>query len=347
MKKKLLFVMFLLIGACMIPGCSQTPKLAEEPTETTTEAEIIPEVMEIGQSYTVNDKANIIISKIQTVEYTSPLLGLGSTTYFKITGKIIVDVVLTIENLSNEEAAANELIKITAMDLETSTEYEPNKYEAEINNYNDLSTEEKIKPGEQGRVHCNLQVPENNHSYKIYIGEDKEFEIEYQSGTLAANYEILEKDVKIECENFSDITLKDVYYTPSIEPPNPTSIYNYAKAKEENNTLLVAKFEITNHTGEEKELQDLLNVSTYSASEDFLMVQFQAIAEKSDGSNLVISLSGLSSPTIGAEETLTVYYANEVNTTLQEEDVDLFIAMKGKEYIYTQNAASAAEDTAE
>lgn len=241
MKGKKILSIIGLAGMLLLTACSNGNSAKQSEKEETEEVkeEITPETIEVGKAYTINDDINVTLAKIQKSIIVEPLLG-DRQTYYMDNGTMPLDVILLVENISEKELALDELIPVSAKDIESETEYECSKFEMEVEDNTSLSADSTIKPGETARVHCELSVSKDGTNYMVSLGEDKEYQIEYSSSEYLNNNQELPIDSPVGAEGFASITLKNVYYTPKLEPANPGVVYNYYAAEGDDQTLIIA-----------------------------------------------------------------------------------------------------------
>lgn len=314
--KKLLALILLATLCLSLVSCGGTTASTKKP-ETT---------LSVANPVTIDNYAKFSLFKVTAASKITA--SLGDDIYYEAdAGEIYVDIVLDFTNLSTKNMSSEDVL-VAVANSENGQQYKANLFAVETNDAHYLSQYETITPLSTVRLHCAIRVPESESKLTLkFKVQDNVYVIPYTVGEILNSAQPITVGQTIEAENFATMTFKGIEFTDDLRPTDTSGSYSHYDIDNPANTYLVVKFDITNHTSNEKDIDTFafpkavfMNKYTYTG---FTVVE----DEDQKGFDAYEDIAPLS--------TRHFYCLIEIPKTVMNADLSITISFNNQEFVYT------------
>lgn len=288
-----------------------------------------------------NKIADTISFKIETIDQTDGIMPdvLESIfNYYKPSSskKILLDMSAMVTNLTDNDLELNKTFE--AMFTIDNTDYEASLLSIS-NDGKTISTADKITANNSMKIHYYIEVDPDLLDQKIKFtistivdedSDDKQVSaaLDFKIDDAKKNYESISSSDTLSFENSGQLVLQGVTTAKELRSTNPTGLYNYYYTKDDKNSFLILKTQITNQSGGDMSASSLATIKLLDKNDK--PYSANVIYEEANGSDLALA----STITLTPNQSATVYYAFEISDDLINENKTIRIVRDGKVYSF-------------
>ncbi len=283
-----------------------------------------PTLLEIGDTYKIDDYAEFTPIKISTAKKIMASMGTG---YYENDndGETYVDVVFDVVNIGREVIDSDEFMEAVAVSP-SGVEYDEVTYAVETGNMSYMSTYEEMIPQTISRFHASISLPETEKELTLEFEiNDKKFAVEYNTEREVKKTIPLDVGDAIGDKNYAIAELLDYKFIDKVVPTNTNGFYNYYEVGNTDNTYLALEFKVTNYQEDEKDIDTFL-AARATFKEKYRYTGFIVGEEDEQSLTTYAKIKPLAD--------MKIYCLIEVPKTVMEEDYEVSVMFNKKEYLF-------------